>query len=135
DLFRIFLGLDLDKAARQWLLHRPSKVIEGFDLFSVHLGNGEVSEFIVANGAVSGQHLAENHDTPVSVREEFRLEPIEVNEPLRRFSLPVRSPFFEVLPRQFLEDEPAKNVVSWRFIEAVGWTDVIPGVAMIDSHV
>src|SRR5207253_3722859 len=62
---------------------------------------------------------------------ELRLKAVEINEARRRFSLPVRSPFLEILARQLLKNETAEHEILRRFIERVGRAHVIFRVSML----
>src|SRR5438552_16548209 len=96
DLFRIFFGLDLDETF-DWMFYRFRQIVQRFDSSAVHLRYGQISKVIVADCAVGRQDLAEDHDAPIPLWKQLRLEMVEINQALRRFSLPVRSPFLEIL--------------------------------------
>src|SRR5207247_10786653 len=59
---------------------------------------------------------------------------VEVNQALRRFSLPGCSPFFEILAGELLENEAAEDVVAGGLIEVIRRTDIIFGVSMLERH-
>jgi hypothetical protein len=79
------------------LLHGFGQIVQRFNFFSVHLFHGEVGEIVVADCAIGRKYLAENNDAAISLRKKLGLKMVHVNETLRRFTLPVRSPFFEIL--------------------------------------
>src|SRR5712664_1494146 len=113
DLLWIFFGLDFDEPL-DWVFYRFGQVVQRFDFFAVHLRYSQIGEFVVANSAVSRKDLAENNNASISVRKSLGLEMVQVNQTLRSLSLPVWSPFFEILTF-FLHDTAAtENIISWR---------------------
>ncbi len=96
--------------------HRLSQIGQGFDLFAVHFRDREIGEIVVTDRAGGRQHLAQNDDAAISFRKQFRLESIHVNKTRRRFFLPVRAPFLEILPRELLENQAAENVIGRRLV-------------------
>ena len=79
------------------MLHGFGQIVERFNFFAVHLGDCQIGEVVVTDGAICRENLAQNHDAPVPFGKELGLEMIEIDETLRRFTLPVRSPFLEIL--------------------------------------
>src|SRR5213592_2282661 len=59
---------------------------------------------------------------------------VEVNQALGRFSLPGRSPFFEILAGKLLENEAAEDVVAGRLIEVIRRADIVFRVSMLERH-
>src|SRR4029077_7832153 len=133
ELLWIFFGLDFDEPLN-WVFYRFGQVVQRFDFFAVHLRYSQKGEFIVANSAVSRKDLAENNNAPISVRKEFGLEMVQVNQTLRSLSLPIWTPFFEILTGKLLKNQATENIISWRLIEIVWWAHIILGVAVLEGH-
>src|SRR5207247_4013671 len=102
DLLWIFFGFDFDEPF-DWVFYRFGKVVQRFDFFAVHLRHSQIGEFIVANRAVSRKDLAENNNSSISVSKQLGLEMVQVNQTLRSLSLPIWTPFFELLSEKMLE--------------------------------
>src|SRR5678815_640106 len=134
DLLWIFFGFDFDEPL-DWVFYRFGQVVQRFDFFPVHLRYSQIGEFIVANSAVSRKDLAENNNAPISVRKEFGLEMVEVNQTLRSFSLPVWTPFFEILTGKLLKNQATQNIISGRLIEIVWWAHVFLCVAVLEGNI
>ena len=79
--------------------------------------------------------MAEDNNAPISVRKEFGLEMVEVNQTLWRFSLPVRAPFFEILARKLLKNQATENIISRRLIEILWWAHIILRVAVLEGNI
>src|SRR5947208_6947281 len=60
---------------------------------------------------------------------------VHVHQALGRFTLPVRSPFLEILAGEFLKDHAAKNVIPRWLIEIVRRAHVILRIAMLQSQI
>src|SRR5437762_2985175 len=60
---------------------------------------------------------------------------VHVNQALGRFTLPVRSPFLEILAGELLKDHAAKNVISRWLIEIIRRAHVILRIAMLQSQI
>src|ERR1700736_5530380 len=135
DLFWIFFGLDLDESAIEGLFHRFSQIVERFNFFAVYFVHGEISKLVVPDCAVRRQYLAEDDDAAIALRKKFRLKTIHINQALRRFPHPISSPFLQILPGEFLENETAEHEIRWRLIGVVGRTGVILWRAMLQGHI
>src|SRR4029453_19402724 len=60
---------------------------------------------------------------------------VEVNQTLRSFSLPVRTPFFEILTGKFLKNQATENIISRRLIEIVWWAHISLRVAVLEGNI
>src|SRR2546430_379297 len=134
DLLWIFFGFDFDEPL-DWVFYRFGQIVQRFDFFAVYLRYRQIGEFIVANSAVSRKDLAEDNNTLISVSKEFGLEMVEVNQTLRSFSLPVRTPFFEILTGKLLKNQATENIISRRLIEIVWWAHIILRVAVLEGNI
>src|SRR5207248_8951483 len=132
DLLLIFLGFDFYKSTFDRLLDRVGEIVHRLDLASIHFGYGEVIKFVIAYGVICRKHLTQDNDAAVFTGKKLRLKTIEINEPRRRFTLPVRAPFFEILAGEFLKNEAPKHKIFRRFIERVRWKHVILCVAVLE---
>src|SRR5205814_6560227 len=94
--FWIFLGLDPVKPL-YWLFHSLRQVAERANILTVHFRDGEVSEIFVADRSIHRKHLAEHNNPAMTLRKQFPLKPIEIDESLRCVLRPIRSPLPQIL--------------------------------------
>src|SRR5215475_518543 len=63
------------------------------------------------------------------------LEMVEINQTLWGFSLPVWTPFFEILTGQLLKNQPAKNIISRWLIKIIRRAHIILSIAVLERHI
>src|SRR5205085_6482145 len=95
---------------------------------------GQIRKLIVADGVIGRKNLAQNYDAAMFAGEKLRLKPVQINETLRRFTQPVRAPFFQILAGEFLKNETAENEIFRRFIEGIRRADIIFRFAMLERY-
>src|SRR5439155_11838563 len=102
-----------------------------FDFLSLHLRHSQMVECVVANRAVSRKDLAENNNSSISVRKQLGLEMVQGNQTLRSLSLPIWTPFFEILTGKLLKNQATEHIISRRLIEIVWWSHIILRVVVL----
>src|SRR5213078_3241523 len=59
---------------------------------------------------------------------------VEAHQTLRRLSLPIRAPLFEILTGKFLKNETAEHIIRGRLVEIVWRADIILCVPVFARH-
>ena len=92
-------------------------------------------QFLVADGRGGRQNSAEEDELARAVGEKLVLEAIPVDEPLGCAACPVVAEVLEVLPRKFLEDEPADDHEARTAVNDVGIAHVARRRAVREARI